>query len=85
MVPQWVSQKGPSSPQLVATGPSPGQQFQGSFRVFSMDRALSSSQMHARSPGMAKHGCQCLNIHSIFSEDAMKIISRKSAMKIFPM
>jgi len=65
MVQQWVSQKGPSSPQLVATGPGPGQQFQGSFRVFSMDRALSSSQMHARSPGMAKHGCRHCHIEMV--------------------
>ena len=55
MVPQWVSQKGPSSPQLVAT----------CFKVFSMDRALSSSQMHARSPGMAKHGWRHCHIEMV--------------------
>jgi len=27
---------------------------------------------------------QCLHLHSIFSEDAMKLFARKSAMKIFP-
>ena len=46
----------------------------------------------SRSPGACEgHTCrvhawdqQCLHLHSIFSEDAMKLFARKSAMKIFP-